>query len=100
MHGLEGRETGGMVLIDVHTDGDRLAIEISDNGDGIGEAELAELKERLGSYESEDRTNSIGLYNVNRRIKLSYGTEYGIGIESEKGRGTKVSVIIPQLKGM
>ncbi|MBQ3912579.1 MAG: sensor histidine kinase [Lachnospiraceae bacterium] len=100
VHGLEGRETGGMVLIDVHTDGDRLVIEISDNGDGIGEAELAELKERLGSYESEDRTNSIGLYNVNRRIKLSYGTEYGIGIESEKGRGTKVSVIIPQLKGM
>ncbi|MBO4505161.1 MAG: sensor histidine kinase [Lachnospiraceae bacterium] len=98
VHGLESRETDGMVLIDVRTEGDRLIIEISDNGDGIGEAELAELKERLGSYESEDRTNSIGLYNVNRRIKLSYGTEYGVGIESEKGKGTCVSVVIPQLK--
>ncbi len=97
VHGLEEREAGGMVRIDVNAADDRLVIDISDNGGGIGEEELAELKERLGKYESEDRTNSIGLYNVNRRIKLSYGSEYGVAISSEKGVGTKVSIVIPAL---
>ncbi|MCR5116460.1 MAG: histidine kinase [Lachnospiraceae bacterium] len=97
VHGLEGNESGGMVKIDVHESGEQLVIDIIDNGSGIDGEELAELKERLNSYESEDRTDSIGLYNVNRRIKLSYGSEYGVKISSEKGVGTKVSVIIPKL---
>ncbi|MBP5330667.1 MAG: sensor histidine kinase [Lachnospiraceae bacterium] len=97
VHGLEAREAGGLVTVDVKTDNERLIIDISDNGDGIGESELAALRERLNSYEGEERTNSIGLYNVNRRIKLSYGSDYGVTISSVKGKGTKVSVIIPQM---
>jgi two-component system sensor histidine kinase YesM len=97
IHGLEGRESGGLVRVDVFTSEKKLVIDISDNGNGIGEEELAELKARLDSYEGEERTDSIGLYNVNRRIKLSYGSEYGISISSVKGSGTKVSVVIPQM---
>ncbi len=97
VHGLEAREAGGMVLVDVKADEERLIIDIADNGGGIGEEELAELKDRLNSYESEERTNSIGLYNVNRRIKLSYGSDYGVTIASVKEKGTSVSIIIPKM---
>ncbi len=99
VHGLEDKDTDGMVLVEVKTDEEKLIIDISDNGKGIDAEELAVLQEQLGSYESEDRTNSIGLYNVNRRIKLSYGSEYGVLIKSEEGKGTKVSVIIPKMAG-
>ena len=98
IHGLEGCESGGMVAFRAFLHDDVLQIDISDNGGGIDEEELAELNRRLGDYRKEDRTSSIGLYNINRRIKLSYGERYGVTVASVKGRGTTVSVTIPPLK--
>ena len=97
VHGLEDRESGGKVVIDVHRIGEYLVVDISDNGRGIDKEELEILNRRLSIYEGEERTESIGLYNINRRIKLSYGEDYGIQIESAPGEGTKVSVTIPLL---
>ncbi len=97
VHGLEDRESNGMVRIEVHTDGETLCTDIIDNGRGIGKEELDELNKRLSTYDGEERTSSIGLYNINRRIKLSYGEDYGIRIESTPGEWTKVSVRIPML---
>ena len=97
VHGLEERETGGMVRINVHTVAEYLCVDIIDNGRGIDKEELEILNRRLSIYEGEERTNSIGLYNINRRIKLSYGEDYGIQIESTPGEGTKVTVTIPLL---
>ena len=95
VHGLEDREAGGMVRIDVHTVGEYLYVDIADNGKGIRKEELEQLNERLTSYEGEERTNSIGLYNINRRIKLSYGEDYGVQISSTPGEGTCVRVTLP-----
>ena len=97
VHGLEDRESDGMVRIEVHTDGESLCTDIIDNGRGIGKEELEDLNRRLSTYDGEERTSSIGLYNINRRIKLSYGEDYGIKIESTPGEWTKVSVTIPLL---
>ena len=97
VHGLENREAGGMVRIEVHTDGESLCTDIIDNGRGIGKEELDDLNRRLSTYDGEERTSSIGLYNINRRIKLSYGEDYGLKIESTPGEWTKVSVTIPLL---
>ncbi len=103
VHGLEGRESGGLVVIHAYTAAaegaaDILRIDISDNGSGIDPDELEDLNKRLGNYREDDRTSSIGLYNINRRIKLSYGEAYGVSVASTKGEGTTVSVSIPALR--
>ena len=98
VHGLEGIESDGMVTIRVSATDTVLKIDISDNGGGIDAEELKALNERLGSYKEEERTSSIGLYNINRRIKLSYGEDYGVFIHSTPGEGTTVSVAIPPQK--
>jgi two-component system sensor histidine kinase YesM len=98
IHGLEGIESDGMVTIRASVDDRVLKIDISDNGGGIDAEELRSLNERLGSYKEEERTSSIGLYNINRRIKLSYGEEYGVTVYSTPGKGTTVSVAIPPQK--
>ncbi len=95
IHGLEGIESDGLIKILVHSREDTLTIDISDNGGGIEAAELNSLNERLGSYHEEERTSSIGLYNINRRIKLSYGEKYGVTVQSRPHEGTVVSVSIP-----
>lgn len=42
--------------------------------------------------------NSIGIANVNKRIKMYFGEEYGISIDSELGKGTEVSILLPYIK--
>ncbi len=66
---------------------------MTDNGEGIDEARLASIAEQLRQplvYGS----GSIGLLNVEARIKLIFGDECGIHIMSEKGRGTEVQVTV------
>ncbi|MBO4414508.1 MAG: histidine kinase, partial [Lachnospiraceae bacterium] len=95
IHGLADREEGGRVNIDVYSTDNILCIDISDNGCGIEKEQLEALNSSLDSYGGESRTNSIGLYNINRRIRLSYGEDFGIRIESVSGSWTKVSIILP-----
>lgn len=68
---------------------------ISDNGCGIEEGKLKELNESLKSP-SELKSAHIGLYNVNRRIKLIYGENYGINITSKEGKGTVIILTFPK----
>ena len=84
-----------MVRINVHTVADYLCIDIADNGKGIEKEELDMLNERLSCYEGDERTESIGLYNINRRIKLSYGEDYGVELSSTPGIGTRVTLTLP-----
>lgn len=70
-----------------------LIIDIIDNGEGISREELFEIKRILNN--SDNSSTHIGLYNVQKRISLLYGQEFGIKIESEKEKGTKVSIKLP-----
>ena len=70
-----------------------LVIYFLDNGDGLSKEELIEIRKNL---KKDNITNHIGLYNVNRRIKLYYGEKYGIKILSKKGRGTLVKIVLPK----
>lgn len=71
---------------------DTIIIEIHDNGSGIGEEELRKTTEILTN---DNESRSLGLRNVNRRIKLSFGESYGLSITSQPGVGTSVYVKIP-----
>ena len=68
-------------------------IKVKDDGEGIEEKKLKELQKRLKDI-STSGGKEIGIENVNRRIKVQYGDEYGLELQSEQGRGTVVTLKI------
>jgi two-component system, sensor histidine kinase YesM len=99
VHGLEGKEGQGIIDIVIKEDEDLLVIDIIDNGLGIDEEKLNYVYRKINNL-SEGTKKSIGLSNVNQRIKLCYGEGYGIKVSSQKGLGTKVSIYLPMMGGL
>lgn len=95
VHGLENVEQNGYILISVKTDHSDLVITIQDNGPGMNEEDLEKLRNQIAHHDPHD-TRSIGLYNINQRIHLLYGDNYGLEIASSPGVGTSVTLRIPQ----
>lgn len=97
IHGLEEKESDGLIKISIYQEENKdenIYIEIRDNGCGMTDQKLNELMEDIEVKDS-GRTKSIGLYNINQRLKLSYGQDYGIKILSQTGVGTMVQMMIP-----
>lgn len=94
LHGLEDREGSGQINICVSADEESLHIIIQDNGKGMTEGELEKVRRKLQT-ENPKLNTSIGLYNINERIKLCYGKEHGIRIESVLSKGTDVFLDLP-----
>ncbi len=86
----EGRELH--IRISSYLEADQLLIEIQDDGPGI-EPEI--LKTIFGNDSSKGKFSKVGLNNVNQRIKLYCGVNYGLEIETEIGKGTKVLMNLP-----
>lgn len=98
VHGLIMSHSDNQLWVNAALEGDDLLITIRDNGSGIKHDKLEQLKSRL--IESPlHATGSIGLINVNERIKVFFGTEYGLHIESTSGQGTLIILKIPAGKG-
>jgi two-component system sensor histidine kinase YesM len=100
IHGLEKTNRDGLIRIKACGIGDHLFCYISDNGNGIGKQRLDEINERLSEklkdhINSKKGNNSIGILNINFRIKLHFGEQYGISIKSCEGQGTNVQLDIP-----
>lgn len=95
VHGLESKNSMGMVKINLTREDGRLKIIVEDNGGGMDAGQLNHVLETL--KEAEDMPGErIGLKNVHQRIKLSCGEEYGLLIHSEKGLGTRIAIILPE----
>ena len=100
LHGLEGTEENGQIVIDVKTQSDELLmIQILDNGLGMTQEELVSLNNNI-QMPNRKSSMSIGLYNINQRIKLFYGDKYGMEIKSSPKEGTCVTLTIPLNKTM
>jgi len=100
IHGIEGIPGTGKVVILCQFTGKLLILTVSDNGVGIGHERLSELNDRLSNiYDRFERergdVSGIALTNVNNRIKLLFGEDYGINILSGKGTGTDVEITLP-----
>ena len=98
-HGLSGMK-GGCITIKANKADQFLQIKIMDNGHGISPIQLAELNQNLAVYEkrqSQSGRHGVALDNINRRLKLDFGEEYGISLESCLGQGTCVTVTLPIL---
>lgn len=100
-HGISPLDGPGFLLIHIENTEDFLAIVIHDNGVGMEESVLEALRESIATPEPEVSEPSvpsdrhIGLRNVNSRIWLFYGREYGVDIESSPMEGTVVTLRLP-----
>jgi len=92
IHGLEGKADKGLINITIISENNKFIISIEDNGVGMDKDEISAI---LGNLHENGLTEKTGLRNTLERIKLFYGEEYGIRIESEKDKGTKVDIILP-----
>jgi two-component system, sensor histidine kinase YesM len=95
-HGIKNKKnTLGIIKISGRRDGDNVIIEIYDNGIGMDQATLNQVKHSLQIAYREETGVSFGLKNVNERIRLHFGSQYGLTIESIEGQFTLVQVKIP-----
>lgn len=97
LHGLEEIETGGRISISVLKEERFICIDVSDNGCGMDNEKLKELQKNIETKDLS-RNRSIGLYNINQRLKLSYGNNCGLQIFSALNEGTTVRLHIPEEK--
>jgi two-component system sensor histidine kinase YesM len=93
VHGLEEKDSDGKLGISVYMEGDDICIRIRDNGAGMDYYDLGALRKSLRE-EAPDQSH-IGVRNVNQRIQLLYGEEYGVWVDSQKNMGTTVVIRIP-----
>jgi two-component system sensor histidine kinase YesM len=92
VHGIEGLSGKGRIEINTSRSGDYLTVSVSDNGNGMSLEKLELIRTSINASGMESES---GLRNVQKRIKLYYGNNFGIDIHSEANAGTKVSVTIP-----
>ncbi|KUO69215.1 MAG: hypothetical protein APF77_03040 [Clostridia bacterium BRH_c25] len=92
IHGMEDEQQELNIEINGFVKEDKLIIEVQDDGPGI-EDEI--LKDILRNASDKDKFSKVGLNNVNQRIKLYCGADFGLKVETELGMGTKVVVTLP-----
>ncbi|QGH34019.1 HAMP domain-containing protein [Gracilibacillus salitolerans] len=97
-HGIKNKRGMGFLrIIGTLEDEDKIRFEVIDNGIGMDEARLQKVRNHLISGEVvPDSKNGFGLINVQQRIQLYYGKDYGLKINSWKGSGTRVTITIPK----
>lgn len=93
-HGMEFMDGDGEILLKVWKEDADLYFCVIDNGLGMTDEQVANLFTGASHVESR-RGSGIGVKNVNERIKLYFGEEYGLSIESEPDEGTTVRIHLP-----
>lgn len=94
VHGLEGVTQNGLVTISFILEEPDLYVTIADNGDGMDEQALEQLQAHIHEAHP-DSASSIGLRNIDQRLRLLYGNAYGLTIESELHNGTTLTLTLP-----
>ena len=95
-HAFGDASKGCRIILKVRTDNRKLFITVSDNGKGISPEECQKLNDRMMEPDaSQSSSESIGMVNVNQRIRLFYGTEYGIHVKSKENAGTEITITLP-----
>ena len=93
-YGMEYMDGEGEIHIRAYTREQDLYLEVEDNGPGMPEEQVEHLL--TGGEKARQKGSGIGLKNVNQRIQLYFGTQYGLEIESEPDEGTVVRIHIPK----
>ena len=95
-HGIKNRRGGGAITVGAREEDDLLILYVRDDGIGMSAERLAQIREGL-TEQAPEKSAIYGLYNVNERIRLDFGEEYGLSIDSEEGTGTTVEIRLPKI---
>lgn len=90
-HGIKIRRRKGLIRVSGRAEGDHLILEVADDGSGMPQERLDELRASL----VDGRKEGFGLRTVHQRIQILFGAEYGLTLESTPDVGTKIFVKIP-----
>jgi two-component system sensor histidine kinase YesM len=96
-HGIKNKRGGGTIIVRARQrNEDEILLEVEDNGIGFTEEKLDHLRAELADESGENNFDSgFGIGNVNQRIRLYYGRQYGLSLKSEYGTGTTAALVIP-----
>ncbi len=95
-HGIKNMEGPGLIRITGLREAEAIVIRISDNGVGMGREQLEALRDGLIE---PSQANGVGVHNVQERIHVYFGLEYGVSFESAPGAGTVATIRIPVIPG-
>lgn len=94
VHGFQKRDNTFDLIIQGCVKGDTCVIEVVDNGCGIPPKKVQQLNESMINNDKD--FDGFGIQNTDKRIKLHYGSKYGLSVQSEEGRWTIVKIILPR----
>ncbi|WP_034446403.1 sensor histidine kinase [Butyrivibrio sp. AE2032] len=94
-HGIKNRRGGGKITVSGYEDEDDYYIIVEDDGMGMTQERLKEVTDSLSGSGNDDG-KIYGLYNVNERIRLEYGDDYGLKVESVYGEGSTITIHLPK----
>ena len=97
LHGLRENSLSGVISIRTRLEGQKLVLTVSDNGSGMSAQTLDKLIQHIRKEESSCDDFGIAMQNVQARINLLFGSDYGITVESAPNCGTTVTVRIPAI---
>ena len=95
-HGIKYKRAKGCIHIHGEKEGDIIRLTVRDDGVGMDEEELTQLRRQI-EKPCQETEKGFGLANVNERIHMYFGPEYGMKIQSRKGKGTTVEIVIPAI---
>lgn len=93
-HGIKQKEGKGYIYIHIWSDGEDIVMQIEDTGPGMTKEQETRLNAQLKTVSKEKQGTGYGISNVNDKIKIVYGMEYGVSVSSAEGEGTVVTLRI------
>ena len=100
-HGIKNKRQGGTIVVRVsQKEENEILLEVEDNGIGFTPEKMTQIRRELDDDSGDIRLESgFGIGNVNKRVRLYYGKQYGLSVRSEYNTGTCVALIIPAKSG-
>lgn len=98
-HGIKNKRGMGHIQVWGRKEGENLVFQVKDDGIGMTKERLCEVRQLIQGERPRDQEHSgFGLFNINQRIQLYYGPEYGLAVESTYQEGTQIQAVIPCVK--
>lgn len=91
LHGIMGRENGGLITISGELESDKMIFKITDNGVGIDQDKL----DKMFNNDYQGIYGGYGIKNIQKRLELYYGTDFQLIINSKINQGTTITIVIP-----
>lgn len=94
-HGIEKKRGGGTIRVCADVKDGCLVVQVADDGCGMTPEKLEEVQREVAGDLGQISEGGFGLPNIQKRIQLAYGADYGIHVSSRLGCGTRVTLQIP-----